>query len=107
MPGTPPPKQESASPSRIENTVVAPVATAAAVGEMPGVTEAKLRALYADYLGAKKQCGEDVSRFTYEALARTIAKQVPELVAKYRAKSVDFRVEVKGGRAVLKVLPKV
>ncbi|GEJ57710.1 MXAN_5187 C-terminal domain-containing protein [Anaeromyxobacter diazotrophicus] len=74
---------------------------------VPGASEAKLRALYAEYLAAKRQCGEDVSRFTYEALARTVAKQVPELIQKYKAKTVDFRVEVKGGRAVLKVLPRV
>jgi hypothetical protein len=74
---------------------------------VPGMSEAKLRALYDEYLGAKKRCGEDVSRFSYEALARTVAKQVPELIAKYQAKTVDFRVEVKGGRAVLKVLPRL
>ncbi|HVI73510.1 MAG TPA: MXAN_5187 C-terminal domain-containing protein [Anaeromyxobacteraceae bacterium] len=72
-----------------------------------GLSEAKLRALYDEYLGAKKRCGEDVSRFTYETLARTVAKQVPELIARYAAKTVDFRVEVKDGRAVLKVLPRV
>jgi hypothetical protein len=74
---------------------------------VPGMSEAKLRALYDEYLGAKKRCGEDVSRFSYEALARTVAKQVPELIAKYQAKTVEFRVEVKGGRAVLKVLPRL
>ena len=74
---------------------------------IPGLSEAKLRALYDEYLGAKKRCGEDVSRFTYETLARTVAKQVPELIARYAAKTVDFRVEVKDGRAVLKVLPRV
>lgn len=99
----PPPKSEAvASPA----AKPAPAPKPAPV-VVPGVTEAKLRALYDDYLGAKRQCGEDVSRFTYDALARTIAKQVPDLVAKYKARSVDFRVEVKGGRAVLKVIPRV
>ena len=99
-------KSESASavPPAAKAAVAAPSPPSPAV---PGLSEAKLRALYDAYLGAKKQCGEDVSRFTYEALARTVAKQVPELIARYKAKTVDFRVEVKGGRTVLKVLPRL
>ncbi|ABS24236.1 MXAN_5187 C-terminal domain-containing protein [Anaeromyxobacter sp. Fw109-5] len=72
-----------------------------------GVDEAKLRALFDDYVAAKRRCNEDVSRLTYEAVARSVAKQVPDLMARFQAKSVDFRVEVKDGRAVLKAIPKV
>lgn len=72
-----------------------------------GVGEAKLRALFDDYVAAKRRCNEDVSRLTYEAVAKSIAKQVPDLMARFKAKSVDFRVEVKDGRAVLKAIPKV
>jgi len=74
----------------------------------PGAAgDGQLRALYAAYVAAKKQCGEDVSKLSYDAVARTVTKQIPELMAKYKAKSVDFRVEVKDGRAVLKAIPKV
>ncbi len=74
----------------------------------PGpIPEAALRALYAEYVAAKQRCQEDTSRFSYEALARSVAKQVPELLAKYKAKSVDFKVEVRDGRAVLKALPRL
>jgi hypothetical protein len=76
----------------------------AAPGPIP---EAALRALYAEYVAAKQRCQEDTSRFSYEALARSVAKQVPELLAKYKAKSVDFKVEVRDGRAVLKALPRL
>lgn len=72
-----------------------------------GVGEAQLRTLYDAYVAAKRRCNEDVSRLTYEAVARSIAKQVPELMARFKAKSVDFKVEVKDGRAVLKAIPKV
>ncbi len=84
-----------------------PAAAPPAPPPVPGLSEAKLRALYDAYVGAKRQCGEDVSRFSYEVLARSIAKQVPELIARYHARTVDFRVEVKAGRAVLKVLPRL
>jgi hypothetical protein len=81
--------------------------TAPAPAAAGGIPEERLRALYAEYLTAKQRCQEDTSRFSYEALARSVAKQVPELLAKYKAKSVDFRVEVRDGRAVLKALPRV
>jgi hypothetical protein len=67
----------------------------------------KMRALYDAYVAAKKQCGEDVSRLSYDTVARSVSKQVPELMAKFKAKTVDFRVEVRDGRAVLKAIPKV
>jgi len=82
----------------------APVRPQAAPG---GIPEEALRALYAEYVAAKQRCQEDTSRFSYEALARSVAKQVPELMAKYKAKSVDFKVEVRDGRAVLKALPRL
>jgi hypothetical protein len=69
--------------------------------------DAQLRALYDSFVAAKRSCNEDVSRLTYEAVAKSVAKQVPELMARYKAKSVDFRVEVKDGKAVLKAIPKV
>jgi hypothetical protein len=71
------------------------------------VDEARLRALYEAYVDAKRRCNEDVSRLTYEAVARSVAKQVPELMTRFKARSVDFKVEVKDGRAVLKAIPRV
>jgi hypothetical protein len=72
-----------------------------------GVTDTQLRALYTAYIAAKKSCNEDVSRLTYDAVATSVSKQIPELMARYKAKAVEFRVEVKGGKAVLKAIPKV
>ncbi|HEX9288412.1 MAG TPA: MXAN_5187 C-terminal domain-containing protein [Anaeromyxobacteraceae bacterium] len=72
-----------------------------------GMSEAQLRSIYDAYVSAKKRCNEDVSRLSYEALAKTIAKQVPELLSKYGAKSVEFKVVIKDGRAVLKAVPRV
>jgi hypothetical protein len=94
----------------------APAAPAAAAPPLPfaaapprpvEIPEAQLRALYAEYVEAKCRCNEDVSRLTYDALARSVAKQVPDLMAKYKASRVEFRVVVKDGRAVLKAVPRV
>ena len=71
------------------------------------VSDPQLRALYEAYIAAKKRCNEDVSRLTYEAVAKTVTKQVPELIAKFKAKTVEFKVEVKDGKAILKAIPKV
>ncbi len=72
-----------------------------------GMTEEQLRELHAAYVEAKRRCNEDISRVSYEALARAVAKQVPELMAKYKAKTVEFKVVIKDGRAVLKAVPRV
>jgi hypothetical protein len=77
---------------------------AAAAG---GMSEAQMRALYNAYLAAKLTCREDVSKLSYEAVSRSVSKQIPELMARYKAKTVEFKVEVKGGKAVLKAIPKV
>jgi hypothetical protein len=66
-----------------------------------------MRELYTQYVSAKKQCGEDVSRLTYDAVAKSVQKQVPEIMTRYNAKSVEFKVVVKDGKATLKAVPKV
>jgi hypothetical protein len=72
-----------------------------------GPSEAQVRALYTAYVAAKKSCNEDTTRLTYDAVARTIAKQVPELMTRFKAKTVEFRVDVRDGKAILKAIPKV
>ncbi len=71
------------------------------------MTPAQLRSLYDSYVAAKRSCNEDTSRLTYEAVAKTVSRQIPELMTRFKAKSVEFKVEVKDGRAVLKAIPKV
>ncbi len=73
----------------------------------PAGGDPQLRALYDAYVSAKKRCNEDVSRLTYEAVARSVTKQVPELMARFKARSVEFKVEVKDGKAILKAIPKL
>ncbi len=71
-----------------------------------GPGEKRLRALFDEYVQARRSCNEDVSRVSYEALSRAVLKQVPELMAKYKATSVDFKVVIQGGKAVLKAVPR-
>ncbi|HET6437380.1 MAG TPA: MXAN_5187 C-terminal domain-containing protein [Anaeromyxobacter sp.] len=99
-PGAPPPaaQAEGARPA---------TPTSAGSPTFSGTDEKQLRALYDAYLDAKRRCQEDVSRLSYDALAKSIHRQVPELMSRFKARSVDFRVEVKDGKAVLKAIPRV
>ncbi|MEQ9496862.1 MAG: MXAN_5187 C-terminal domain-containing protein [Deltaproteobacteria bacterium] len=69
------------------------------------LTEPKLRKLYQTYVGARKRCGEKVD-LRFEDMAAALRKQVPKLMKDTGAKSVEFKVVIRGGRAVLKALPK-
>lgn len=75
---------------------------------VPGasLSEAQMRALYDAYLSAKKRCNEDTSRITFDAVARSVNKQIPELMTRFKARAVDFKVVIKGGKAVLKAVPR-
>ncbi|MFY3743734.1 MXAN_5187 C-terminal domain-containing protein [Anaeromyxobacter sp. Red801] len=85
-----------------------PARTPAPPPAQPGAAdEGRMRALYDAYIAAKRQCNEDVSRLSYDVVARSVAKQVPEVMARFKARSVDFRVEVKDGKAILKAIPRV
>ena len=64
------------------------------------------RALYDAYVAARKKCNQDVTGITPDAIARTIAKQTPEILKAHKASRVEFKVEVRDGKAVLKAVPK-
>jgi hypothetical protein len=124
----PAPPRKGAAPAAATPAAQQPAAAAKPVGPAPaakpsaparaapppplsasgaGMSEGQMRALYNAYLAAKMTCREDVSKLTYDAVARTVSKQIPELMTRYKAKSVEFKVEVKDGKAVLKAVPKV
>ncbi len=96
-----------AKPAVVPSSSAMPATKRDGSAERPEALSAEqLRALYVAYVDAKKRCHEDVSRITYEALAKTITRQVPELLARYQAKSVEFRVLIKDGKAFLKAIPR-
>ncbi len=70
------------------------------------LAEPRLRAVYDAYLAAKKKCREDVSRISYESVAESLRKQVPELLERHGARDVEYKVLVKDGKAVLRAVPK-
>jgi hypothetical protein len=71
-----------------------------------GLDDRQMKALYDAYVSAKRRCNEDTSKLTYDAVAKTVSKQTPELMNRYKAKAVDFKVVIKDGKAILKAVPK-
>ena len=88
--------------------VAIPTGTQGAVARATAeaLAEPRLRAVYEAYLAAKKKCREDVSRISYESVADSLRKQVPELLERHGARDVEYKVLVKDGKAVLRAVPK-
>ena len=88
----------------------APAATPASgrrTGEEPAyLTDAHVTAIFDAYTMAKRRCKEPTQGITREALASTLRKQVPAIMRQYNCKSVEFKVVIKEGRAILKAVPK-
>jgi len=71
----------------------------------PSISDANLRRLYDTYLIARKRCGEATDGLTFDSMAARIRSQVPELIQKHKAKNIEFKVVIKGGKAILKAVP--
>jgi len=71
----------------------------------PTISDANLRRLYDTYLVARKRCGESTAGISFDSIASRIRAQVPELMQKHKAKNIEFKVVIKGGKAVLKAVP--
>ncbi len=98
-----PPKDVAKEAPREVARPAAPPPPAAGGGQL---SDAKLKAIYDAYVTAKKRCNEDVSKLSYDAVASTLKKQVPALMKQHNAKSVEFKVVIKDGKAVLRAVPK-
>ena len=72
----------------------------------PEISEDKLRRLYDTYLVARQRCGEPTEGISYDSVAKRIRAQVPQLMEKHGARNIEFKVVIKGGKAVLKAIPR-
>ncbi len=100
-----PPKITSGSFPAISRPAVTTPPQAKAAGD-GGLSDTKIKAIYDAYVMAKKRCGEDTRAVTLDAVASSLKKQVPELMKQHNAKSVEFKVVIKDGKAILRALPK-
>ncbi|HEX9575772.1 MAG TPA: MXAN_5187 C-terminal domain-containing protein [Myxococcales bacterium] len=79
---------------------------AQAAPSSPQLSDQMIRKLYDTYLVARQRTGESTSGLTYDAIASRIRAQVPELMARHKARNIEFKVVIKGGKAVLKAIPR-
>jgi hypothetical protein len=91
-----PPRIASVAPPRAAPGAVPPAA----------LSDEALRGVYDAYLVAKKRCNEDTSKLSFEQLAQTLRRQVPELMKKHQARGIEFKVVIKDGKALLRAVPK-
>jgi hypothetical protein len=78
----------------------------APVGSDGGLNDGKIKAIYDAFVMAKRRCGEDTSKLSLDSVATTLRSQVPSLMKQHNARSVEFKVVIKDGKAVLRALPK-
>jgi hypothetical protein len=71
----------------------------------PQISDQMIRKLYDTYLVARQRTGESTAGLTYESLAARLRSQVPELMSRHKARNIEFKVVIKGGKAVLKAIP--
>jgi hypothetical protein len=96
-PGVPAVAKTASSPSQAPKPASAPAGN---------LSDDKLKAVYDAYVTAKRRNQEDTSKMSYESVAANLRKQVPELLKQHNAKSVEFKVVIKDGKATLKAVPK-
>jgi hypothetical protein len=79
-----------------------PVARPAAAVPEGALPDQRLRQIYEKYVEAKRSANESTAGVTYEKLAETLRAQANRLKATHPAKSVDYDVVIKDGKALLK-----
>jgi hypothetical protein len=78
---------------------------AAASQPVPGMSETELRELHRRYVEACRSLG-DQRDVRYDALVTSLQRQVPALLEKNRADALVFDVAVRGGKVILRAVPR-
>ena len=66
----------------------------------------KVRDLYDAYVLAKQTTGEAIGGLSFDALKKRLGAQIPELLKKHNARALDFKVVIKGGKALIRPVPR-
>ncbi|MBN2223341.1 MAG: hypothetical protein JW765_01555 [Deltaproteobacteria bacterium] len=103
--GTP---QAAPPPAETEKGGSAPPGKSPAHGA-PGEPSAKKSgeydSVYRSLVAAKKRLGEPTENISYNALEWSLKKEAEAIKKKFKASRVDFTVEVKDGKPVIKAVP--
>ena len=73
--------------------------------DVPASAETLDADLFASYLTARRECGEEVKGLTRERLDQLVETQRAAIQARFRCREVRFRVVIENGRTKLKATP--
>jgi hypothetical protein len=82
-----------------------PPAKGAAPGKDAPREHGEFDSVYQSLVAAKKRLGEPTDNISYNALEWSLKKEAEAIKKKFKAKRVDFTVEVKDGKPVIKAVP--
>lgn len=68
--------------------------------------DAKLQRLYRAWMEARKRCNETSRAPSFDQMAASLRKQVPQLVGKHGGKPIDFQVVIREGKTHLRAVVK-
>ena len=74
--------------------------------DVPGMTEAETRALYAKFVKAREVVGDKSEGFSYDKLVRTLQSQEPKILEQHKAQKVEFNVVIRDNKVILKAKPR-
>jgi hypothetical protein len=107
-PAVPRPAAGSPPPLRPQPAAAAPIRAGTAVRAAPSpppvledLPEDRVRAIYSQYVDAKRRQNESTAAITYDAVAKSLRDSSARLREKH-GRVVDFEVAVKDGKAILK-----
>ncbi|MGH7435071.1 MAG: MXAN_5187 C-terminal domain-containing protein [Polyangiaceae bacterium] len=101
-PRPPGPALAASPPAAPKPVPVAPQAAARPAGAPAGdLSDQRVRALYNQYVDAKRRQNESTAAITYEGIAKSIRDSSAKLRERH-GKSVDFEVAIRDGKAILK-----
>jgi len=105
-------KEQTAAAQEAEDTKPQPGQDPRAPGKgqrpaaAAGLSDERVKAIHDAYMLAKRRCKESTQGLTQGAIASSLRKQVPAIMKQYKCKSVEFKVVIKKGKAILKAVPK-
>jgi hypothetical protein len=71
-----------------------------------GLSEQKMRDIYAKYVGAKRAANESTAGITYDKLAASLRAQADKLRTAHPSRSIDFEIVTKDGKTALRPVVK-
>ena len=70
------------------------------------MSEKRYKAVYAAYMKARDRTGEGSKKLSYDKVQKTLRSKAADYSIKHGGKNVDFKVVIKGGKAVIKTVLK-